>query len=121
MPASAAAYRFAYTFGVGDPVIKAIDDLFGAGHRILDSLSGASDAADRVEQHAKAMKAKRDARTTSPNNVLLLERPQYRVEEVTDAESGEVSFDVVSTDGERVECSSRAAADKVCRALEASR
>lgn len=106
---------------MGDPIIKAIDDVFGAGHRILDALSGASDAADHVERHATAMKAQRDSRTAK-SNVLMLEQPQYRVEEVTDAESGEVSFDVVSVDGtERVECNSRAAADKVHRALEARR
>ena len=108
---------------MGDPIAKAIDDFFGGLNRVTDTLVDGFDTSDRVEHHAKAMKAKHDARKAdSKGNVLMLEHPRYRVEEVTDAESGEVSYDVVSADGtERMECNSRAAADKVHRALEARR
>ena len=65
---------------------------------------------------------KREARSVAFNGgAHALTRLRYRVEEVLDAESGEMLYEVVSADGsERVECSSRAAADKVHRALEAA-
>ena len=104
---------------MGDPIAKQIDDFWGAVNRVTDTFIDGFDGAKRIEHHAQALRARREA--PSKSNVLMLERSHFRVEEITDAENGEVSFDVVSEDGERVECKSRAAADKVCRALEASR
>ena len=93
---------------MGDPVAKGIDDFWGAAHRFADALTGTPEA-------------KRETRaTTAKGNVASIARLRYRVEEVLDAESGEAFYEVVSADGsERIECNTRATADKVHRALEA--
>ena len=85
-----------------------IDDFWGAAHRFADALTGTPEA-------------KRETRATAKGNVASIARLRYRVEEVLDAESGEAFYEVVSADGsERIECNTRATADKVHRALEAT-
>lgn len=117
------AFRSRTPVGVGDPLIAQIDSFFGALHRATDTLADGLDGADRVKGHGERLKADHEARKPVTRAPLTLagSAPNYRVEEVTDAESGEVSYDVVSADGsERVECKTRASAEKTCRALEAS-
>lgn len=116
---------------MADETTRAIDRLF-------DFVDQGVDAADRVlnrhkyteEQHLERRKqqrrevidaesdAKPKASTATSNAVAVAKKPHFYIMESIDPKSGSTVFVVTDGSSARTECSTRAFAEKILRALE---
>ena len=105
--------------------------MHSAIERAFDFVDGLAERADhllnrahRSENAIDAMRTRRDpddvrADVAAPSTALA--RRRYKIDEVTDAETGVVAWIVRDvTTGGKAECSTRALAEKVLRELETS-
>ncbi len=102
--------------------------------RVFDFVEGFVDKANHVFERVQPTKdqprAQLDARRpaqraksaapSSSTSVVLHRRPRFRIDEVIAAETGQPIFVVTDGGNARAECSTRALAEKILSALEAS-
>ena len=94
---------------------RGIDRVFDGVDKIVDSVGRFFDS----NKHVEDKRTERTARAEAEPASTELARRRYKVIEVVDAETNALSW--IVTDGvARCECTSRAMADKVVRALEAA-
>jgi hypothetical protein len=112
-----------------DPTISAIDRLFDFIDKGVEATDRVLNRGKRVAEQQKARRDRReviDAQSTPKatkkpaSTTAVAKRPHFYIVEAIDAKSGTTIFVVTDGGNARTECSSRAFAEKILRALERS-
>jgi hypothetical protein len=103
---------------VADADMSAIDRFFDRVDNVIDTADRGLDSIKRLHK-TKPEAAKADVRVDEISNSTAVAIRRYRIQEVTDAQSGAVIW--IVTDGtSRAECNTRELAEKLVRMLEAA-
>ena len=102
-------------FDFVDGLAERADHLLNRAHRSENAIDAMRTRRDPDDARAEVARAEVSAPSTA------IARRRYKIDEVTDAETGVVSWIVRDvTTGAKAECSTRALAEKVLRELETS-